>query len=751
VPTSTRLLSQLAGLRPAATRRLALPFGSLAALSASLLLALTVLSAPAEAKVGNFEGTVCNAAKENCYGVQRHSAPAKLFENEEREPLTFANASGNPVLHQNSTYAIFWDPTYHYLDPWTEVIDQFFQNMSSASGSLASVFAVDTQYTDKTNKPAFYRSAFRGSYADKAPFPSPEGCKDPKPLGGGDAITCLSDKQVREQLESFILREKLPKGMGTIYYLLTPPGVTVCTDEGAAASHCSSNSASPSSFCSYHSDISPTNKVTGDSSTILYGVIPWTAGGLGDPLLSPSSQTSGVDCQDGGFDPSSKPVGEEKEKAKKKTEKEIEEFGKKNKEEKEAVEKTEKAESPHQQEPNQATSPAQTVCPNAYDGGCDVGLADIIITQIASEQQDIVTNPLLNAWQDKKHNEVVDECRNIFGLVTGGSVTANEESSAGSLFNQTLGAGNYYLNDTFNAAALKIYQPSGVCLHHANLAPSFTAPTPVNAGEMVGLNGLESNIELDAAVNFPGGGAEKLTYATYTWNFGDGSSEVSGFAPGAPPCSEIPWLSPCAASVFHSYKYGGTYEVTLTVLDVGGNEASVSHQITVHGEPKPQPPSNNPGPGSSPAAGPAVAGSTGSSVSGSTTKSIPGPVASAAVTSKSLRKVLRNGLVISYSVNEQVAGQFQVLLAASTAKRIGLHGAPATGLAAGTPPQIVIAKAILITTKGGRNTVKILFGKKTAAKLRKLHKVTLMVRLVVRNASHSPLSTTVLSTVNLSG
>ncbi len=63
----------------------------------------------------------------------------------------------------------------------------------------------------------------------------------------------------------------------------------------------------------------------------------------------------------------------------------------------------------------------------------------------------------------------------------------------------------------------------------------------------------------------------------------------------------------------------------------------------------------------------------------------------------------------------------------------------------------MIAKAILITTKGGRNTVKILFGKKTAAKLRKLHRVTLMVRLVVRNASHSPLSTTVLSTVNLAG
>jgi hypothetical protein len=46
--------------------------------------------------------------------------------------------------------------------------------------------------------------------------------------------------------------------------------------------------------------------------------------------------------------------------------------------------------------------------------------------------------------------------------------------------------------------------------------------------------------------------------------------------------------------------------------------------------------------------------------------------------------------------------------------------------------------------------VKILFGKKTAAKLRKLRKVTLTIRLIVRNASsHSPLTTTVISTVNL--
>ena len=37
-----------------------------------------------------------------------------------------------------------------------------------------------------------------------------------------------------------------------------------------------------------------------------------------------------------------------------------------------------------------------------------------------------------------------------------------------------------------------------------------------------------------------------------------------------PPC-EKPWLAPCAASAFHSYQYGGTYEVTLTISDVGGD------------------------------------------------------------------------------------------------------------------------------------------------------------------------------------
>jgi hypothetical protein len=126
-------------------------------------------------------------------------------------------------------------------------------------------------------------------------------------------------------------------------------------------------------------------------------------------------------------------------------------------------------------------------------------------------------------------------------------------------------------------------------------------------------------------------------------------------------------------------------------------------------------------------------------------------VAAAAATSHSLKTALRKGLVVRYSVNEQVAGRFEVLLSKALARRLGIGGAPAFGLPAGTPAQVVIAKAILVTTKAGRNTVDIQFSKRTAARLKRVHKVSLMLRLVVHNAASHPATATVLSTVVLSG
>ncbi len=372
-----RSLSLSIDRRSPAARRLALAATLVASIWAGLMLA----AAPAGAVVETVSGTTV--------GSQPRSE--EVLDGNGELGAQFANAGGNPVVHTNNTYAIYWDPTDRYHGDWQGVIDGFLRAVGTDSGSLGNVFAVDTQYRDKTNQGASYQSTFRGAYTDTNLYPG-AGCKDPNPMQPGDKITCLTDEQIREQLATFISQHGLQKGMGTIFYLLTPPGVTVCIDGGPSASHCSSNSASPKGFCSYHSAVSPTNPATGDANTILYAAIPWTAGGLGDGQLAPADQTAAVGCQDGGFDPTSKPI-EKKEKKKQKTKQEVEEFEAKTPEEQEKQVVAEALEGPHQQEPNQAGG-------RSPDGFFDTGLADIIVNQVAVEQQNTVTDPLLNAWQD---------------------------------------------------------------------------------------------------------------------------------------------------------------------------------------------------------------------------------------------------------------------------------------------------------------------------------------------------------------
>jgi len=728
----------------AAPRRSARRAIGVALASSAILLAFAASAAAQVASVGPV--TV---------GLQPRTNEAYLAE---LAPGKYENPLGNPVLHGTNTYAIYWDPTDHYHGDWRRVIDGYFQNAGAASGSLDNVFAVDSQYTDKSNKPANYLQNFKGSYTDYAPYPFPaSACEDPRPpevadrigteVAGKHTAVCLTSAQLASALESFIAQDHLPKGLGTVYYLLTPPAVTVCLDAGGVGGHCSDyvegNKASyEHSFCSYHAAINPGGLPTGDANTILYAAIPWSAGGLGDPHLGAADRTAAWECQDGGINPAGKKGGYEIEKEKVRDTKEQEEFEKKNPEEQAAAEEAKKLEGPHQQEPNQQG------CPTS-DGGCDTGLADLIVNQVSLEQQNTVTDPLLNAWQDPARGENTDECRFLFGSVISGSVTGNPETGSGNLANQALGTGSYYLNDAFNLAALRLPYPGVACLRGVNLDPAFTAPNPVNSGEVIGFDGMESNISLGSAIGYSAGGAPQPNYATFSWSFGDGTPNVSGFAPGSPPC-EANWSSPCAASVFHSYQYGGTYEVTLTVTDVAGHTASVTHEVSVSG---PLPPSkeSGPGAGSSSTGGSSASGSSagGSSTGGSSGggASSQSPVAATAVVSRSLKNLGKSGVVVRYSVNQQVAGHFEVLLGRTLAHKLGISGPAAVGLPPGSAPAVVIAKAILVTSAGGRSTVSIQFSKRTAQRLSREHRVQLMLRLIVRNAAER--STTVLSTFTL--
>jgi hypothetical protein len=753
VTPSARLLSPLARFlhKPARLRRLT----AIALACAGSALAS---APPAGAVVTEVEGTTVGLTPRNSAslvaGLLGETEAGKLFENP--SPESFANPLGHPVLHGSQVFVIYWDPQGYYHGDWQNAVNSFLHDAGSDSGSLGNVFAVDAQYTDTSNKPAYSKLTFRGAYTDTHAYPE-AGCTDPRPLYEWKAhkikaLSCLTDAQIQAELQSFIAARGLPKGMGTVYYLLTPPGVTVCLDAGGAAGHCSdfastaleqrtqaiTSESYENSFCSYHSDLNPGGLETGDGNTVLYGVIPWTAGGVGDGQLAYADQNEAYYCQDGGFDPSSEPI-EQKEKIGAPSEEEqelLEELEEEGETElAEEIVRSDELSGAHVQEPNQVS------CPSA-DGFCDRGLADLIINQIAVEQHNVVTDPLLNAWKDSSEHEATDECRNWFAPQLGGSSAAESGSGAGSLYNQELGEHKYYLNTAFDLAALRLNYPGVPCMPAVKLDPKFTAPSAVNANEVVGFDGMESEITLNSAVAYTEGGEPTANYAGYAWSFGDGTPAVTGYAPGAPAC-EAPWLSPCAASVFHSYQYGGTYTVTLTVTDVGGNVAGVSHTVTVVGPAAP----------ASAGAGSSSAGSisSSSSPSGSGSPSaLSNPTISAIVRSKSLRTVLRHGLRVSYSVNEKVTGRFEVMIPSSLAHRLGLKGRAARGLAPGSAAQTVIETAFLSTTRGGRATLTIPFpakkvSRKVAARLSHLRSAPLTVRLSVRNA-HAGAATALSST-----
>jgi len=686
---------------------MALVTASIAALVVPFLLA----AAPAGAVVTKVGGQTYGIAPADSTGV---ADPV--------HPLSYEEGQ---IVHSSANYLLFWAPQTTRTSEYPEgaysgeserIIAEFFRHVASEAKSTTNVFAVATQYREgPTGAAPANASSFRGAYTDTDPFPTKtdEKCR----LG----VICLTSEDIRSELVKYITANSLPSGLNPttgatpIYSVLTPPGVDVCAGEEGVKAYCSepksSTEQSTNQICSYHSFIPAEN----GHQIILYNVEPWSAGNYGTVGATP--MVSGSDCQDS---------------------------------------------SGSLQEPNQIG--------RGPDGEFNAGLADVIINQAADEQIATVTDPLFTGWHDSESktgntDELPDKCRTDFlgGLLltqpgsapSPGSV-GKEETNAGSAANQAISGGSYYLNDEFDQAALYENYPGVRCINRDNVDPEFTAQANVGNEQLFTFNTTESDLDL---------GIEK-----YDWNFGDGTTvEVKcnghtptfGYAPEECVTGSGVGDPNPVASVVHQYANGGTYNVELTITDDGGNTASVTHTVLVEGPTASSPPSGGgtPGSGGSSTATPTVAAGS-SSVSATTPsaastttppKPIPGPVASAAVVSRSLASVLKKGLVISYSVNEQVAGQFQVLLASSLAKRIGLHGPAATGLAPGSAPSIVIGKAILVTTKGGRNTVKILFGKQTAAKLRKLGSVPLTIRLIVRNASsHSPQTTTVISTVTLS-
>ncbi|HEY2572230.1 MAG TPA: PKD domain-containing protein [Solirubrobacteraceae bacterium] len=395
---------------------------------------------------------------------------------------------------------IYWDPKNEFTTTTKGIVDGFFSNVANDNGLPTNVFAVAGQYTDLTGHAA-YSSTSTVSRTDSEKYPTGK-CAAPE---GAFADTetfytnCMVDEQLQEELSRFIAAEELPVGPTQLYFVLLPHNVATCLEEnvefepGVFEQACSNNA-----FCAYHSYIEP-----GTANEIIYADIPFS-------LLDSVADTKG--CQADGHSSI--------------------------------------------QQPNPD---------NASGSNTETRFADVALKYISHEYIEAITDPLVGeetAWVDNSpiHQEIGDKCNSTPNKAgeTGLGIDANAflptlggTALGKNLFNQSIGAGSYYLQSEWDNGGK-------ACL----MRPLALSGAFGSGAAIVG-----SPVSFSATSSDPYGGFEP------TWTFGDGAT-----ATGPSPS--------------HTFATPGGFTVTMTPRDAltGSTGVTVSRTIMV------APPSAPPGP-----------------------------------------------------------------------------------------------------------------------------------------------------------
>jgi hypothetical protein len=163
---------------------------------------------------------------------------------------------GGPVMHTNTTRAIYWfPPGSSYSANYITTMNGFLLNVAAASGTSSNVYYSDTQYSDNVNGKLLYSSSFAGFTVDTNAFPA-SGCTD------SYTKTCLTDAQLRTEVSRVVTQQGWPRGTSNLVFIFTPKNVGSCS---------SSRSCAFTNFCAYHSSFGS------GSSTTLYANQPYAA------------------------------------------------------------------------------------------------------------------------------------------------------------------------------------------------------------------------------------------------------------------------------------------------------------------------------------------------------------------------------------------------------------------------------------------------------------------------------------------
>jgi hypothetical protein len=276
-----------------------------------------------------------------------------------------------------------------------------------------------------------------------------------------------------------------------------------------------------------------------------------------------------------------------------------------------------------------------------------------LVGPLSQSQIAAVTNPWLNGWYAADGSEIND----------------NGGCASRGLLPVTLGSSRSYpLPPQFNNGSLLQSDPNvPTCAYGVGLSPQFVVPSAVSPGDEVWFDGSISPSTLVAeGSDYPWGDPRN----GYAWTFGDGTTAVG-------------------PSVQHTYTAPGTYTVTLTVIDRGGNKSSISQAMQV--------------------VGPAG------------TPNTPSLAANVQLIPQSLRAVLKHGIRVVVNSNQPADGFTMLSIPRAAARRIGLQGGPGRSA--------VIGRGTISGIKSGNNLLHLRLSRTMAGKLRRLGHVTLTVRV----------------------
>ena len=197
------------------------------ALAVAALAAVAAGSALADAPVGvqgpdgNISGVVPTLAGTSVPGSDVHGLGNLLYH-------------GGPTMKTNSVFVIFWKPAGQFMSStYRPLIKQYYKDVAADSGKTSNVYFSDTQYSG-----IHYKSSFGGAVTMTNPFP-PSGCLDTA------TTRCLSDAQIRFEINQAILLRGWTRTPSHLFVLFTPRNVGSCF--GGGPSGCAFTD-----YCAYH-------------------------------------------------------------------------------------------------------------------------------------------------------------------------------------------------------------------------------------------------------------------------------------------------------------------------------------------------------------------------------------------------------------------------------------------------------------------------------------------------------------------